>query len=328
MSAARRGLLAGALLAGAEAALMAPHSARAQAFPSRPIRLVVPFGPGSTADIIARHVARAAGDNLGQPIIVENRPGAGGVIGAEVVAKAPPDGYTLCLGTIASHAVSAAMVDRLPYDLLNDFQALTLLVNAPNIIVVHAALPVSSLREYLDFARRQGRSTFISGGLGTTSHLVGEVLRVRQAAPLEHVPYRAFGPALTDFVSGKIDMLSYQVPALVPHIEAGAVRRLAAATGRRLSLMPDLPTVSELLGDADFDFSAWFGTFLPAATPRPIVERLDQAMQAALAAPELRNLLPAQGLEPVGLGPDRFQSFFQAEVPRWSEIVRITGVRS
>lgn len=318
-----------ALLGGLSAALAAPRLARAQApFPDRPLRLVVPFGPGATADIIARHLAKAAGEALGQPIVVENRPGAGGVIGAEVVAHAPADGYTICLGTVASHAVSAAMVDRLPYDLLNDFQALTLLVNAPNIIVVHAGLPVDSLAGYLDYARRQGRSTFISGGLGTTSHLVGEVLRVRQHAPLEHVPYRAFGPALADFLGGETDMLSYQIPALVPHIQSGAVKRLAAATSRRISLMPDLPTVSELLGDPDFDFSAWFGTFLPAGTPAPVVARLNRAMQAGLATPELQGVLPAQGLELVGWGPDRFQPFFRSEVPRWREIVRVTGVRA
>jgi tripartite-type tricarboxylate transporter receptor subunit TctC len=316
------------LLGGLAATLAAPGLLRAQSFPSRPIRLVVPFGPGATADIIARLVAKAAGDFLGQPFIVENRPGGGGVIGAEAVAKAAPDGYTVCLGTVASHAISAAMVDRLPYDLLRDFQPLTVLVDAPNIIVVHAGLPVQDLVGYLDYARQQGRSTFISGGLGTTSQLVGEVLRVRHHAPLEHVPYRAFGPALGDFLSGKIDMLSYQIPALVQHIQSGAVKRLAAATRQRISLMPDLPTVAELLGDADFDFSAWFGSFLPAGTPRAIVQRLDQAMQAALASPELRDALPAQGLQPVGMGPDAFEPFFQAEVPRWREIVRVTGVRS
>lgn len=327
-TAARRHLLRTASLLAAGAAL--PRLSFAQQpdpFPNRPIRLVVPFGPGSTADFLARTVANAAPATLGQPMVVENRPGAGGIIGADIVAKSPPDGYTIVLGTVASHAVSAAMTTSpLPYDLLNDFDALTALVNAPNIVLINSRIPARTLPEYLDWARRQGRSTFVSGGNGTTSHLVGEVLRVRQCVPLEHVPYRAFGPALTDVLSGTIDMLSYQIPATLPHIASGALRPLAAATRERVGLMADLPTVSELLGDNDFDFSAWFGTFVPARTPRPVIDRLDRAIQAALASPELRNALPAQGLEPLGWGADRFGPFFRAEVPRWANIVRLTGM--
>jgi tripartite-type tricarboxylate transporter receptor subunit TctC len=324
----RRALLRGAALGAGALGARAGLAQQAPPFPSRPIRFVVPFGPGSTADFLARSIANSASPILGQPLVVENRPGAGGIIGADIVAKAPADGYTICLGTIASHAVSAAMATSpLPYDLLNDFDALTNLVNAPNIILVNAQVPARTLAEYLDWARQRGRSTFVSGGNGTTSHLVGEVLRVRYNVPLEHVPYRAFGPALTDVLNGTIDMLSYQIPATLPHIASGALRPLAAATATRVSLMPDLPTVAELLRDNDFDFSAWFGSFVPARTPAPVIARLNEAMQAALASPELRNALPAQGLEPLGWGPERFGPFFRAEVPRWREIVRLTGTK-
>ncbi|MDB5317334.1 MAG: hypothetical protein JWO24_3178 [Rhodospirillales bacterium] len=320
----RRALMVAATGVG----LAAPAIAQVSGFPNRPIRFVVPFGPGSTADALARIVAAQAGERLGQPLIVDNRPGAGGIIGADIVAKAPPDGYTICLGTVASHAVSAAMASEpLPYDLLKDFAPLTNLVNAPNIILVNSRVPATTLPEYLAWARERGRSTFVSGGNGTTSHLVGEMLRIRHNAPLEHVPYRAFGPALADVLNGTIDMLSYQIPATLPHVASGALRLLAASTRERVALLRDLPTVGEQLGDRDFDFSAWFGTFCPARTPRPILEHLNAAMQAAVNSDALRATLPAQGLEPLGWGPDRFGEFFASEVARWAEIVRITGVR-
>jgi tripartite-type tricarboxylate transporter receptor subunit TctC len=316
-----------ALLGAAAAGLASPALAQ-QGFPNRPIRFVVPFGPGSTADALARIVARQAGENLGQPLVVDNRPGAGGIIGADIVAKSAPDGHTICLGTVASHSVSAAMAtDPLPYDLLNDFDPLTNLVNAPNIILVNSRVPATNMQEYLAWARQRGRSTFVSGGNGTTTHLVGEMLRIRHNAPIEHVPYRSFGPALADVLNGTIDMLSYQIPATLPHVASGALRPLAASTRERVALMPNLPTVGEQLGDRDFDFSAWFGTFCPARTPRPVLERLNEAMQAAVNSAELQQALPAQGLEPLGWGPDRFGQFFRAEVPRWAEIVRLTGVR-
>ena len=298
----------------------------AQAYPNRPIRLVVPFGAGSTADVLARFIGKSVSESLGQPMVIENRPGAGGIIGAEVVAKSPPDGYTLCLGTVASHSISAAMSSNLPYNLLTDFEPVALLVNAPKIIVVHASVPATTLPEYLDFARRKGRSLYSSAGVGTTTHMMGELLKVRHKVPLEHVPYRAVGQAFTDMVAGQLDMMAYQVPGLLPHIQAGTVRPIAAATAQRIGLMPNLPSVAESLGDTDFDFSAWFGLFAPARTPPEIVRRIADAVTTAMASPELRQQLPAQGLEPLAWGPERFVPFFRAEAARWAEVVRLTGV--
>jgi len=308
------------------AGLTAPVMAAAQTWPVRPIRFLVPFGPGSTSDIIARQVALAARDSLGQPLVIENRAGAGGLIAAEMAARAAPDGYTLCFGTIASHAVSPAMAPSLPFDLIDDFLPVTRLVDAPSLIVVNRDVPATSLAGYLGFARRRGHSTFVSAGQGSLTHLAGEVLRVRHAAPLEHVPYSLFGNALTDLLAGRVDMLCYQAPALLPHLASGAIRALCVLAPRRVALFPALPTAVEELGDPELDFTAWFGAFLPAETPRAIADRLHAAFLVALENAALRETLAAQCCVGVGWGPNRFREFFVAEVPRWRRIVETTGV--
>lgn len=321
----RRVMLAIPLLALPAAARS--RGARAQEnWPSRPIRLIVPFGPGSTGDAIARLVSGPTAGTLGRPLAVDNRPGAGGVIGAEATAHAAADGYTFGIGSAASHAVSPATTARLSYDLMGDFAAVALLVTAPSLIVVHHSVPATTLTEYLAHARRQGRSLYVSAGTGTVTHLAGELLRARQNAPLEHVPYRAVGGALADLLAGNVEMMAYQVPALLPHIGAGTLRPVATATAARLPTMPNLPTAAEQLGDPDFDFATWLGVFAPAATLRPIIDRMGAALLAALTSPELRDALPAQGFAPIGWGPERFDAFFRAEVPRWAKIVRDVGL--
>jgi tripartite-type tricarboxylate transporter receptor subunit TctC len=312
------------VLASAAALAIAPIASRAaNIFPERPIKLIVPFGAGSTADIIARRVAAKA--DLGQTIYIENRPGAGGSIGAALVATAAPDGYTLCLGTVASHSIAAAIVPRLPYDLLNDFKPVALLVSASSLIVVNRSIPVRTLREYMDYARKKGHSLYVSGGVATTTHLLPELIRVRYDVPLEHVPASNVGNAFADLLASNVDMMCYPGLALKPHIASGAIRPLAIASQNRVSSLPDVPTVVEALGSQEFDFSAWFGMFAPAKTPDEIVNKVSAAVTGVVLA--MRQELEEIGFEARGWGPDRFDPFFRAEIPRWKEIVRVTGVR-
>jgi tripartite-type tricarboxylate transporter receptor subunit TctC len=312
------------LLAGAAALTISSSGSSANEFPDRPIKLVVPFGAGSIADIIARRTSEKTSPILGQNIYIENRPGAGGSIGAAAVATAPPDGYTICLGTVASHSIAAAVVPRLPYDLLADFKPVALLVSTWNLIVVNRAVPAQTLAEYLDHARKKGFSLYVSGGIATTTHLIPELIRARYNAPLEHVPAADVGKAFTDVLAGTVDMMCYPALALQPHIASGGVRPLAVASQRRISSLPDIPTLVEALGSNEFDLSSWFGLFAPAKTPDAIVNRLSSAFTTAVLS--IRDDLAKLGAEAQGWGPDRFDPFFRAEIPRWKEVVRVTGV--
>jgi tripartite-type tricarboxylate transporter receptor subunit TctC len=313
-----------ALLAGAAALTISSTKSSANEFPDRPIKLVVPFGAGSIADIVARRTSEKAGPILGQTIYIENRPGAGGSIGAAAVATAPPDGYTLCLGTVASHSIAAAIVPRLPYDLLTDFKPVALLVSTWSLIVVNRAVPAQTLAEYLEYARKKGYSHYVSGGVATTTHLIPELIRARYNAPLEHVPAADVGKAFTDVLAGTVDMMCYPALGLQPHIASGGVRPLAVAAQSRVSSLPDVPTVVEALGSNEFDLSSWFGMFAPAKTPAAVVNRLSSAVTTAVLS--IRDDLAKLGAEAQGWGPDRFDPFFRAEIPRWKEIVRVTGV--
>ncbi len=313
----------GILMAGVVLAAGSPR-AQAQAWPQRPIRMVVPFGAGSTADILARALSASMARDLGQSIVIDNRPGAGGTIGAAEVARAAPDGYTLVLGTVASHGTGVVMMASVPFDPVRDFQAITLVTNAPSIIVVNRALPVNSLSELIEHARRVGGLNFTSAGSGTTTHLAGEQLAVLAGLKLTHVPYKAVGQAITDLVSGEIPMMIYQIPSVKPHIDAGSIRAVATTSGRRVESMASLPTVAEVLHQT-FDFNAWFGVMAPAGTARTTIDRLHQTIIAAMDATEVRRQMTLQGLEASGLGPDAFQAFVRSELPRWRDLVRRSG---
>ncbi|UFN48261.1 tripartite tricarboxylate transporter substrate binding protein [Roseomonas sp. OT10] len=320
--------LAARLLGTAALGAAALRPAAAQApWPSRPIRLVVPFGAGTSTDIMSRLVTPHMAQTLGQPIVVENRPGAGGVVGSEVVAKSPPDGHTLVMGSIASHSVNASLMPNLPYDILRDFTPISLVTTAPNLLVVGPQVPARTLPEFIAWAKTQTSVTFASAGNGTSSHLAGELLKLRTGAPLEHVPYRAAAQALTDVVAGHVPMTIYQVTALLPFVREGRLRALAATSAQRLPWTPDVPTAMEQ-GIADFDVSAWHGLFGPARLPDAIRDRAHAALKGALEAPELRPQLLEQGLEPVGMPPDAFRDFLKGDIAKWAEVVRISGARA
>lgn len=298
--------------------------ANAESFPTRPIRFIVPFGAGSITDIIARKVGEKAGSTLKQSFVTENHPGAGGAIGAAMVAKAEPDGYTICMGTVASHAIAAAL-EPLPYDLATDFKAVTLLVTSANLIVVNASVPAKTLPEYLDYARKKGVSLYVSGGVATTTQLLPELIRVRLNVPLQHVPAAKVGDLFNDLLAGRVDMMCYPAIGLQPYLNSGAVRPLAVASPNRIKALPDVPTVTEALGSKDYDLISWFGVFAPAKTPDAIVSILSQSLSTAVLSmsDELSNI----GVDARGWDPARFDAFYRAEIPRWAEIVRVTGVR-
>ena len=325
----RRPFLVRAGLAGAGLAAPVPTGrALAQAgYPDRPIRVIVPFGAGTSTDILTRLISPRMSQSLGQPVVVENRPGAGGVTGSDAVAKAPPDGYTFCMGSIASHSINVALMPKLPYDVSRDFVPISLVTNAPNLLVVGPQVPARTLPEFLAWSRRQiGGASYASAGNGTSSHLAGELLRLRTGAPLVHVPYRSGAQAVTDVVAGHVPMLVYQVAAVLPFVRDGRLRALAAASTRRLEWAPEVPTALEQ-GVPDFDVSAWHGLFAPAGLPAPVLERVFGALTEALTDPEVRPKLAEQGLEPVGMAPAEFRRFLQADIAKWRDLVRAADIK-
>ena len=310
------------VLAGGAVLAIAPKAHAADDYPNKPIKLVVPFGAGSIADIVARRTSERAKNILGQTIYIENRPGAAGSIGANVVAKSPPDGYTLCLGTVASHSIAAGTLN-LPYDPVADFTPLALLINTWSFLVVNKDVPVKTLPEYFEFARKKGFSQYVSGGVGTTTHLLVELMRVRENVPLQHIPVANVGNAFNDLLAGNVDMMSYPALALQPHIELGAARPLAVASAKRVPLFPDVPTVVEVLKSNEYDLQPWFGLFAPAKTPASIVAKVSSAFTEAIKS--LSADMEKLGADLVGWGPAQFDPFFRAELPRWREVVRLTG---
>jgi tripartite-type tricarboxylate transporter receptor subunit TctC len=314
-------------LAGAAAGLALPAAAQTR-WPDRPIRLVVPYGAGTSTDIMTRLVAPHMAATLGQPIVVENRVGASGAVGSEVVAKSAPDGHTLLMGAVASHSVIVSLMPGLPYDPLRDFAHIALVTNAPNLLVVNPQVPARTLAEFLDWARRQpGGVPYASAGNGTSSHLAGELLKLRSGVALEHVPYRSGAQAVTDVISGQVPMLVYQVTAVLPHVREGRLRALATTSNRRLDWTPDVPTVEEA-GVAEFDVAAWHGLFGPAGLPPQVVERIHAALRAALTDPVLRPRVMEQGLVPVAMPPAEFRRFLEADIAKWREVIRVSGIRA
>lgn len=318
------------LLLGVAASLAAPAlPATAQgAWPDRPIRLIVPYGAGTSTDTMTRLVTPHMTASLGQPIIVENRVGASGAVGSEIVAKSAPDGYTLLMGAVASHSVIVSLMPRLPYDPLRDFTHIALVTNAPNLLVVHPQVPARNLPELLAWARQQpGGVAYASAGNGTSSHLAGELLKLRTGAPLEHVPYRSGAQAVTDVVSGQVPMLVYQVTAVLSFIREGRLRAIATTSNQRLDWTPEVATVEEQ-GIAEFDVAAWHGLFGPAGLPPRILEAVYGALRRAITDPVLRPRLMDQGLVPVGMPPAEFRRFLEADIAKWREVVRAANIRA
>ena len=302
-------------------------SAAAQSYPSKPIRLIVPFAAGGGNDNIARLVGKRLTDSVGQPLVIDNRPGAGGVLGAELAAKAAPDGYTLFLGGVGSHAVNPNLIEKLPYDPIKDFAPVILLAQAPLILVVHPSVPARTFAEFVAYARNNpGKLNFASNGNGSSSQLAAVMFDSMAGAEMVHVPYKGLAPALTDLLSGQVQLMFSSVVAILPHIKAGKLRALAVTGAGRLPSLPEVPTIAES-GFPGYEASSWYGILAPAGTPRDIVTKLNAELSKALAQPEVRNSLLADGAEPVGGTPENFAAYIRSEKERMGKLIRDAKIR-
>ena len=300
----------------------------AQAFPSRPITIVIPFPPGGISDNSTRVIAQKASVGLGQPIVIENRPGAGGQIGADVVKAAKPDGHTLYLANIGSHGINQSLYSKLSYDPTKDFEPITILFSSPNLLVVPASSPVTSMAELIAYAKtKPGKASYGSQSIGSGGHLSGEIVKAKNGLDLVHVPYKGSAPVLTDLVAGRIDFLFDPITTALPFVKDGKLRALAITSDKRSPLVPDVPTLAEL-GYVGYDVNPWFGLAAPAGTPRPIIDRLNAEFAKAAKDPEVVKRLADQGIEAMSMTPEQFAAFIRSETARWTEVVKISGAKA
>jgi tripartite-type tricarboxylate transporter receptor subunit TctC len=315
---------------GALAALaLAAGAAQAQpaAYPDKPVRFLVPYPPGGGTDVIARIVQAKFQAALGQPIVIENKGGAGGSVGTEVVAKSAPDGYTV-LFTLSSHTINPAIFPKLGYDTLKDFEPVGLVASLPQILVAAPQFGANTIAEMTAMAKaKPGTISFASVGNGSPGHLAGELQAIRTAAPLTHIPYRGGGPAVTDVMGGQVPTLWVSIPAAAQFIKAGKLKALAVSTVKRSAAFPDVPTMQEA-GVPDFEVDSWYAMFVPARTPRAVIERLNQALNAVVADPEVRAQLLAQGAEGVGGTPDRLGQTVATELPKWAKLAKDAQIKA
>lgn len=299
----------------------------AQTFPAKPIRFIVPF-PGGFSDVLARQVGAKMSAALGQPVIVENKPGGSGQIGIQEVVRAPPDGHTLFMGHIGTHAINPHLFAKLAYDPDQDLVPVTLLVTVPNLLVVHPAVPAQSVQELVAYARRNpGKLSYASPGNGTSGHLAAELFKSLAGVFIVHIPYRGAAPALQDLIGGQVQLMFDTLAQSYPQATAGKVRALAVTSRKRQPSAPEVPTMDES-GFAGWETGPWFGAMVRAGTPEPVVRRLNAELVAALNAPDVRAALVAQGADPVGNSPEAFAAFIRAESARWGKLVREVGIRA
>ena len=306
-------------------ALAVSWAACAQPFPSKPIRLVVAFAPGGIADFAARSVSPRLADALGVPVVVENRAGAGGIIGAELVAKSAPDGYTLLVTSI-SHTINPSVVKSLPFDTQRDFAPVMLIADAPNILVVHPSVPAGSLAELIALARaRPGELNYASSGIGTSTHLCGELFKTMTGVNLQHVPYKGGGPAVADLLGAQVQLMFATLPTVLEHVRAGKLRAFGVTGAQRFAGAPDIPTIAEG-GLAGYEVSGWSGMFAPARTPRAAIDRLAAETARILSDPALKERLLAQGAEAAVKMPNEFAAFVDAEMRKWRKVAQASGM--
>ena len=311
--------IAAGLLAGA---------AQAQTWPTKPIRLVVPFAPGGSSSIVARAVGLEMEKDLGQPIVIDNRPGGGGNVAMQEVARAEPDGYTLIIGHLGTLAVNPFMFETLPFDTNRDFAAVSLLVKVPNIFVVHADVPAKDLREFVALVKKQpGKVFYGSAGNGSAGHLVFEYLKLLSGMDIVHVPYKGTGPNLIDLLAGRTQATSAGTPPLMPHVKAGKLRAIAVAGDKRLPALPDVGTVAEQ-GFPGFEATQWYGINAPAQTPAPLIKRLADAAAKAAKQPSVLERFAADDAEAIGSSAREYAAFIAAEQKRWGEVVRKAGIKA
>jgi tripartite-type tricarboxylate transporter receptor subunit TctC len=313
-------------------AAASPFARGQGAWPNKPVRIVVPFAAGGTTDILARALAPELAKAFGQAFIVENKAGAGGNLGADLVAKSPPDGYTLLMGTVGTQAINPSLYPKMPYDAVKDFVPITLVAGVPNVMVMNpakaAANGITDVRSFIAYARRNpGKLNMASSGNGTSIHLSGELFKTMTGTYMVHFPYRGSGPALLDLIGGTMDVMFDNLPSALPQIKAGKLIALAVTSGERSAALPDVPTIAEAGPVKGFDATSWFGLLAPAGTPADIVNRVQQESAKALGSPALKERLLSQGALPGGMAPADFGRFIAAETTKWAAVVKTSGAK-
>jgi len=311
----------------AAAALAAPAVAGAQAYPSRPVKLVVPFPPGGSLDITGRLIAQRLTDMWGQAVVVENKPGAGGNIGADFVAKAAPDGYTILLGALSTHAVNPNLYAKMPYDAVRDFAPITLIATTPNVLVVNAATPVGNVREFIAWTKANpGKLAFGSGSNGSAGHLAGELYKVDTGTDAVHIPFKGGAPATQALLAGDTQFMFDNLANAMAQVKAGKLKALAVTTAERSTLVPELPTMAEA-GLSGFDISTWYGLFAPAGTPAAIIAKWNADVTRILNTPDVRAKLMADGAEPAPDTPEQFAQMIARELAKYARIIKASGAK-
>ena len=307
--------------------LALPAASHAQGYPSKPIRFVVPYPAGGPLDTVARLLGAKVSESVKQPVVVDNKPGAGGNIGADIVAKSPADGYTILMGAVATHAINPTLYKAIPYDPIKDFAPITQVASTPNVLVINPSVPVATVREFITYAKANpGKLNFGSGSTGSAGHLAGELFKSMAGVDMAHVPYKGAAPAMQDLVGGQIQAMFDNLASSLAQVKAGKIKALAVTTSKRSQFAPDLPTVAES-GLPGFDISTWFGIFAPAGTPKEALDRLHAEFTKALAAPDVREKMVNLGAEPVGSKPEEFAAYIKAESEKYSRVIKASGAR-
>ena len=308
-------------------ALLLAAGAWAQAYPTKPIRLVVPFPAAGTTDILAREVAQRLSVSFGQSVIVDNRPGAAGNIGSDLVAKSAPDGYTLLMGTVGTHAINPSLYTKMPYDHVKDFVPIVLVAGVPNVLEVTPSLPVNSVADLIKLAKdKPGQLNFASSGSGTSIHLSGELFKTMAGVDMMHVPYKGSAPAVTDLMGGQVQLMFDNLPSSLAQIKAGKLRAIAVTSAQRAPALPNVPTIAES-GLPGFEASSWFGLLAPSGTPAAVVARINADVNQWLQTAEAKEKLLAQGAAPAGGTPEQFAAHIRAETEKWAKVVKVSGAK-
>ena len=314
------------LIAAAMLPMSSPALAQTQAYPDKPIRIVSPFPVGGIADTFAREIGKKLTEVWGQPVVIENRTGAGGNIGADIVAKSAPDGYTLVIGNIGTHAVNVSLFPSMPFDTIKDFTPIVHVLDAEGLLVVNPSIKATTVPELIALARAEpGKLSYGSGGLGTTSHLAGELFKSMTRVDIVHVPYKGNVPAITDLLGGQTSMAFATMPTVLPHVRAGKLRPLAVLGATRSPALPDVPTVAESV--PGFEVSNWIGLFAPAGTPTTIVARINAEVQKIMRSPEIQKRLESEGAKFIAMSPEQFAAFQKAELGKWAKTIKDANIK-
>ena len=321
----RRGFALGALTLAAASTLPGSVMAQGAAVSSKPLTIIVPFSAGGTTDILARVVGKQLAVELGQSVIIDNKPGAGGNIGGQLAAKAAPDGYTLFMGTVGTHAINASLYKKMPFDHVKDFAPLSRVAMVPNVLVANPQQPFKTVQELIAYAKANpGKINFASAGNGSSIHLSGELFNSMAKVDMQHVPYKGSAPAVSDLLGNQVAIMFDNLPSAIPHVRSGKLRALAVTTSKRSPDLPDVPTIAEA-GVPGYEATSWFGLFAPAATPAPVLAKLHTALAKALTNPEVKKKIDDQGGEPYNESAESFAAFIQKETDKWAKVVKSSG---